>query len=200
MAKLNKAVFLDRDGTISEEVNYLTNPAQLKILPKAGKAIKLLNENGFKVIVVTNQSAIARGYITEEDLETIHRKMLQELSREKAHVDAVYYCPHHPNDNCECRKPRAALLIKAAVELGVSLHDSYVVGDKQSDIALSSQVKCKPILVLTGYGLNELQTIEQWIVKPVYIATDLFDAVKWILKEEKRKPKTATTEIARVKS
>jgi histidinol-phosphate phosphatase family protein len=184
LAKLNKAVFLDRDGTICEEVNYLTNPAQLKILPRVGEAIKLLNESGFKVIVVTNQSAIARGFMTEEDLKMIHKKMLRELSKEKAYIDAVYYCPHHPGDNCECRKPRAALLMKAVNELGVSLHDSYVVGDKQSDIALSSHIKCKSVLVLTGYGSNELQTIEQWIVKPTHIAADLYDAVRWILRKE----------------
>lgn len=184
MAKLSKAVFLDRDGTICEEVNYLTNPAQFKMLPKVGEAIRLLNESGFKVIVVTNQSAIARGYMTENDLEAIHKKMLGELNKERAHIDAIYYCPHHPNDNCECRKPRAALLTKAASELGISLNDSYVVGDKQSDIELSGQVNCKSILVLTGHGLNELQAMKQWLIKPTYIAAYLYDAVRWILRNE----------------
>jgi histidinol-phosphate phosphatase family protein len=177
-------VFLDRDGTICEEVNYLTNPAQFKMLPKVGEAIRLLNESGFKVIVVTNQSAIARGYMTENDLEAIHKKMLGELNKERAHIDAIYYCPHHPNDNCECRKPRAALLTKAASELGISLNDSYVVGDKQSDIELSGQVNCKSILVLTGHGLNELQAMKQWLIKPTYIAAYLYDAVRWILRNE----------------
>jgi D,D-heptose 1,7-bisphosphate phosphatase len=124
---MNKAVFLDRDGTIARDVHYCRRVEDFELLPTVPEAIKLLNTNGFKVVVVTNQSGIARGYFTEQTLEQIHQKMKDELANHNAWVDAIYYCPHHPDDGCDCRKPGTALFLKAARELDIDLARSYVV-------------------------------------------------------------------------
>ncbi len=146
----NKAVFLDRDGTIAKDVHYCPRPEDFELLPSVPEAIKLLNENSFKVIVVTNQSGIARGYFTEETLAQIHQKMKDELAKYGARVDAIYHCPHHPDDGCECRKPKTALFLKAAGEHDIDLKSSYVVGDMQMDIDAGKSLDCKTVLVTTG--------------------------------------------------
>jgi len=115
----NKAVFLDRDGTIAMDVHYCRRPEDFELLPTVPEAISLLNENGFMVVVITNQSGIARGYFTEETLAQIHQKMTGELAKYDARVDAIYYCPHHPDDGCQCRKPKTALFFRAAKELNI---------------------------------------------------------------------------------
>ena len=147
---MNKAVFLDRDGTIAKDVHYCRRPEDFEILPTVPEAIRLLNENGFKVIVVTNQSGIARGYFTEESLAQIHQKMADELAKYDAKVDAIYYCPHHPDDGCQCRKPKTALFLKAEEEHDIDLKSSYVVGDMQMDIDAGKALRCKTVLVTTG--------------------------------------------------
>jgi histidinol-phosphate phosphatase family protein len=131
---MRSAVFLDRDGTIARDVHYCRRLEDFELLPTVTEAIRLLNENGFKVVVVTNQSGIARGYFTERTLAQIHDKMEVELAEYGAWVDAIYYCPHHPDEGCSCRKPGTALFHKAAREQGIDLESSYVVGDMQMDI------------------------------------------------------------------
>jgi len=145
----NRAVFIDRDGTMAKDVSYCSCPEDFELLPNTGKAIRLLNEHGFKVIVITNQSGIARGYFTEEMLAKVHEKMKDELAKEGAWVDAIYHCPHHPDDNCQCRKPKPKLTLQAAKDHDIELKDALVVGDLQMDIDLGKAIGCRTILVRT---------------------------------------------------
>ncbi len=143
----NRAAFLDRDGTIAEDTGYCQSPDVFKLFPVSAEAIKLLNRYEYKVIVITNQSGIARGYFTEETLAEIHRKMITELANEGACIDAIYWCPHHPDDNCACRKPNPELIYRALQDFGVELKGSCVIGDKSSDIELGRNVGCSTILI-----------------------------------------------------
>ena len=172
----NRAVFLDRDGTIARDVPYCGSPGDFECLPTVPEAIKRLKDNGFKVVVITNQSGIARGYFTEETLAQIHGKMKQELAEYGAWVDGIYYCPHHPDDGCECRKPKTALFLQAAKELHIDLSHSFVVGDMQMDVDAGKALGCKTILVTTGpQGGNGI------VDPPHYTAGSLLEAAKWIL-------------------
>jgi histidinol-phosphate phosphatase family protein len=175
-----KAVFLDRDGTIARDVHYCRRPEDFEILPTVPDAIRLLNENGFKIVVITNQSGVARGYFTEEALAQIHDKMRRELARYGASVNAIYYCPHHPDDKCECRKPKTALFHRAAEEHDINFDASYVVGDTQMDVEAGKALGCRTILVTTGPGKGE-----GIADPPHYIADSLLEAVQWIIKQAK---------------
>ncbi|MFN3149625.1 D-glycero-beta-D-manno-heptose 1,7-bisphosphate 7-phosphatase [Bremerella sp.] len=153
------AVFLDRDGTINEEVKYLGSPHQLRLVPGAAEAIARLNQVGIPIIVVTNQSGIARGYYTEDDVQDVHNYMDKLLADHGASISAYYYCPHHPDAivkkyavDCECRKPRIGMLSAAAAQENVSLSQAYVVGDKRSDLRAAVNAGARGILVRTGYG------------------------------------------------
>ncbi len=172
----NKAVFLDRDGTIAKDVHYCRRPEDFELLATVPEAIELLNTNGFKVVVITNQSGIARGYFTDETLAQIHNKMREELAKYGAHVDAIYYCPHHPDEGCEFRKPKPDLFLQAAEELDIDLSHSFVIGDMQMDIDAGKALDCKTILVTTGpNGGKDI------IDPPDYVASNLLEAVQWTL-------------------
>ena len=171
----NRAVFLDRDGTMAKDVHYCSGPEDFELFPNTAKAIKLLNEHGFKVIVITNQSGIARGYFTEETLAKIHEKMKGELAKEGAWVDAIYYCPHHPDDNCDCRKPKPKLVLQAVRDFDIDLKCSFVIGDLQMDIDLGKAVGCKSILIGNPPLMDEVK------IKPNFAASDLPEAVQTIL-------------------
>ena len=179
----NKAVFFDRDGTIIEEVNYLSKIEQVKILSNSPSAIKLLNDNGFLVIIITNQSGVAREYFSVEDLENVNKHLKSELLKNGAKIDAIHYCPHHPDDGCECRKPKIGLINKAEKEMNIDLKSSFLVGDKISDVQAGLTAGLKSILVLTGYGKEEKAKIDDMNVKVDFIASDILSAVLWILKE-----------------
>ena len=171
----SKAVFLDRDNTIARDVRYCRRPEDFELLSTVPEAVRLINQSGFKVIVVTNQSGIARGFFTEETLAQIHNKMEYELARGGARVDAIYYCPHHPDDGCECRKPETALFRRAADEFDINFNRSFVVGDMQMDIDAGKVLGCKTVLVTTGFqGENGI------IDPPDYIASSLLEAAQWI--------------------
>ncbi len=186
--KKNKAVFLDRDGTINEEVGYLDSLEQLRIFPAAFDAVRMINEAGMKVVVVTNQSGVARGFFDEDFVNTVHAR-INELFREKdAFIDRFYYCPHHPTEgtgkyrtSCNCRKPAPGMLMKASEELNIDLPGSYVVGDMTKDIELANNVGARGILVRTGYGKN----VKASDIKPACIARDILDAAEWIIKDGK---------------
>ena len=178
--RLQPAVFLDRDGTINQDTGYIDSPERLFIIDGAASAIKRLNSKGFRVVVITNQSGVGRGYFTKEAADSVNKKLEEVLKREGAHLDGIYYCPHHPDDNCECRKPRIGLLEKARNDLAIDFKKSYIIGDKGSDIEIAQGVGGKGILVLTGSGKDEKQKLDH---EPSYIATDLKDAVEWIIKD-----------------
>jgi D-glycero-D-manno-heptose 1,7-bisphosphate phosphatase len=181
---LRPAVFLDRDGTICEEVGYLNHISRLMIYPWAAPAIMRLNEAGLPVIVVTNQSGIARGVFPESLVQETHKRLAQELGIARARLDAVYYCAHRREDRCDCRKPLPGLLKRAAAEHGVDLARSFVIGDRYLDVALAHSVGGRGVLVLSGYGRGEYEFHRQaWSRQPDHVAENLSDAVEFILKE-----------------
>ena len=176
--KINKAVFIDRDGTIARDVPYCSNPEDFELLPGVAEGIRRLNNHGFKVVVVTNQSGIAHGYFNEEMLFRIHDKMHSELAKSGAHVDAIYYCPHHPEDNCECRKPKPKMLFQAASGLNINLEQSYVIGDNDMDIEMGKNVGCKTILLV---GADKETKSGRQPIRPDYIASSVHAAAQWII-------------------
>jgi D,D-heptose 1,7-bisphosphate phosphatase len=171
-----KAVFLDRDGTIARDVHYCSRVEDFEILPGVPQAIRLLNQNGFKVVVITNQSGIARGFFTEETLLQIHEYMIQELAKYSAILDAIFYCPHHPEDGCPCRKPSTGLLSRAAEKLGVNPRNAFVIGDKHTDILTGKAAGCHTVLI--GDRNNGVKELPE---PPDYIAENLLLATQWIL-------------------
>jgi len=155
--RARQAVFLDRDGTINEEVDYLSDPEQLVLLPGAAAAIRRWNEAGYLVVVVTNQSGIARGLLDEARLREIHDRLREMLRVEGAELDAFYHCPHHPDlgepplrARCDCRKPAPGMLLRAAEELGIDLARSWIVGDSLRDLEAGAAAGVRGILVETG--------------------------------------------------
>jgi D-glycero-D-manno-heptose 1,7-bisphosphate phosphatase len=186
-----RAVFLDRDGTVNEEMGYINHPDRFILLPRVPEAIKLLKEHGFKVILITNQAGVARGYFPESLIKEIHQNLQDTLKKHGTSLDAIYYCPHHPQANvvayrkdCPCRKPKPGLVYKAQADFDIDLTQSYVVGDRFKDIELAYNVGAKGILVLTGYGKGELKYIApNHPFKPHFIAVDLYEAAKWIVKD-----------------
>jgi D-glycero-D-manno-heptose 1,7-bisphosphate phosphatase len=192
-----RAVFLDRDGVINEIVYFKElglldsplNPRQFKLLPKVAKAIKIINDLGLKAIIVSNQPSIAKGKTTKELFEKIRQKMARDLKKGGAHIDAEYYCFHHPDAKiakyrvrCKCRKPKPGLLLKASKELGIDISKSFLIGDSVTDIAAGKSAGCKTFLI--GYLKNDLsKLIEDTGAKPDRIVPSLLEAVKMIKKE-----------------
>jgi D-glycero-D-manno-heptose 1,7-bisphosphate phosphatase len=183
------AVFIDRDGTLTEEVGYVNHPSRLRILPRSGAAVRRLNAAGIAVVVVTNQAGIARGYFSPELLAAVHAAMVAQLKDEGAHLDGVYVCPHHPTEGeppyrsiCDCRKPKPGLLLRAAADLGLDLGCSTLVGDKGSDLVAARAVGARSVLVLTGYGLGEWEYRRSVLpVQPDHVADDLLGAADWVI-------------------
>jgi D-glycero-D-manno-heptose 1,7-bisphosphate phosphatase len=189
----HRVVFLDRDGTICEEVGYLDSVDQMKLIPRSGEAVALLNRKGFKVVVITNQAGVARGFFPEAILEDLHAQMIRLLKAEGAEVDGIYYCPHHPTDGsppylreCNCRKPATGLLEKAAADLNLDLSSAFMIGDHFSDVECGQRIGAETVLLLTGHGLEALAKKESWPTLPSHIAADLYEAVQWILNRPER--------------
>ena len=176
------AVFLDRDGTINEEMGYINHLRRFRLLPEAAPAIRRLNEAGLPVVVVTNQSGAARGYFPASLVDEVHRYLQDLLAQSGARVDAIYACLHAPNTGCPCRKPQPGLLLEAAQDLNLDLSSSYLVGDRYVDIQTAANAGARGILVLTGYGLGEYEQFQaQKQPRPVHVARNLLDAVDFIL-------------------
>lgn len=150
---------MDRDGTIMEELGYLSDPGKVRLIPGAAGSIHELNKRRIPVVVVSNQAGVARGIFGPEDLEKVNARFVELLAQEGASVDAVYYCPHHPDFDreCDCRKPAPGMLLKASAELGISLPESYIVGDRLTDLQAGRAAGLSTILVLTGYGGTEME-------------------------------------------
>jgi len=186
----NRAVFLDRDGTINVEVEYLSRVEDFQFIPGAPLALKRLKDAGFLLIVVTNQSGIGRGYYDENALKAVHDHMHAELAAFGAGVDACYFCPHHPKHasgeylkECDCRKPLPGMLLQAARELDIDLAASFMIGDKLADIEAGLKAGCTPLLVLTGYGSSQVDELPEGVLA----YTDLQLAADAILSAEQGK-------------
>jgi D-glycero-D-manno-heptose 1,7-bisphosphate phosphatase len=170
------AIFLDRDGTLVEEVNYLHRPKDMHIFPFVADALRSLKAAGYLLVVVTNQSGIGRGIYTEDDMKTVHDALHEKLD---GSIDGFYHCPHLPCDRCDCRKPGLKMIRDAERDLGIDIPKSWMVGDKKIDVETGHAAGMKSALVLTGYGHSHQATLDQ---QPDIIATDLGDAAKEIVR------------------
>lgn len=183
----NRAVFLDRDGTLIEESGYICGFSEVKVFSFSVEALKIMNDRDFRVILVTNQSSVARGICTEQQIQEIHTQLREYFKRRGALIDAVYYCPYHeegilPNyrKKDECRKPSPGMLYQAAQDFNIDLAESYMIGDSVRDILAGQQAGCRTILVLTGHGRQSKEKISTEAVNPNYIAANLLEAVMLI--------------------
>lgn len=189
---MDKVVFLDRDGTINQEVTYLYRPEDLVILPGVPQALKLFRENGFRLAVVTNQAGIARGYYTVEQMHVLHGYLNEQLKRDGAWIDHFYYCPHHPlhgigeyRKACRCRKPDTGMFEMAEKEYAIDKGRSWMIGDKRIDVEAGHNYGIRAVLVGTGYGEEERETCRQRGEEPFYdfYAETLMDAAKFIIRK-----------------
>jgi len=185
---MTSAVFLDRDGTLNIDSGYIADPQELVLYPWAAQAVRLLNDNGIKAIVATNQSTVARGYCSEQMIDAIHDKLQQDLAKEGAHLDAIYYCPHHPEigdspylKDCDCRKPRPGMLYRAGREHRIDLTTCYVIGDKTLDIQVARSVGARGALVLTGFGRDSINRFQGSALQPDLICDNVLEAVRAVL-------------------
>lgn len=183
------AIFVDRDGTLSEEVGYVNHLSRFRLFPFAVEAIRLVNRSPFLAVLVTNQAGVARGYFPESLIHEVHAAVVDEMARGDARLDGIYYCPHHPTageppfrQDCDCRKPLPGLLRRAAAALDIDLARSYVVGDRLGDLQLAWSVGATGVLVRTGYGRGELELhAPSWPRGPDMVADHLLEAVVNIL-------------------
>jgi D-glycero-D-manno-heptose 1,7-bisphosphate phosphatase len=178
--RANRAVFLDRDGTIMEDSNYVGDVERVILIPSAVAALKRLRDAGYKLFVITNQSGVGRGYFTREAVEQIHTHLDEQFGKSNVKFDRYYVCPHHPEDNCDCRKPKPKLLLEAAREYELDMARCFMIGDRASDIGAGANAGVKTILVLTGAGRETLAKNE---VKPDHVAEDIAGAANWILSQ-----------------
>jgi D-glycero-D-manno-heptose 1,7-bisphosphate phosphatase len=184
-----RAVFLDRDGTLIEEVGYLDRIERVDLYPWSIDAVRALNRAGLRAVMVTNQSGVARGFFTEAVVEDVHRHIAALLEAGGARIDAYYYCPHHPDGKlpeyaraCDCRKPGRGLVDRAVRELGIDPAGSFVVGDRWLDVALARAVGARAVLVRTGYGMTEASRPRDGLTADA-VADNLIGAVSWILRD-----------------
>ncbi|MBI5562263.1 MAG: HAD family hydrolase [Deltaproteobacteria bacterium] len=173
------AVFLDRDGTINVDTGYLGDPADVALIDGAAEAVAALNRAGIKAIVISNQSGVGRGFFTDADAARVTERLVELLAQAGARLDGMYYCPHRPDEDCRCRKPRTGLVEAAAAEHGIDLERSCVIGDKASDIGLARNLGINSALVLTGNGRADLPRISP---PPEFVANDLREAAGWAIK------------------
>lgn len=181
----NNAVFLDRDGTLNEDPGYISDPEKVVLFPDTGRALAKLKQYGFLLIVISNQSGIARGMMTSKDVDAVNEKLNTLLSEYKVRIDAFYYCPAHPDysavEDCDCRKPSPKLVIEAAKEFNVDLQKSYFIGDSVSDIKCGKNAGLKTILVRTGKGEESFSILQKENNFPTFVADNLINACNFIL-------------------
>jgi len=186
------ALFMDRDGTISEEVGYVNHPSRFRVFPYTADAIKLLNENDWLAIVVTNQAGVARGYFAEDVILQVHDRLRGDLENASAQLDAIYYCAHHPSVgeppyrlDCDCRKPKTGLIDRAAADFEIDLERSWMVGDRYGDLELARNARLHSAFVLSGYGRGEWEYQRgSWKLEPEVVAENLLEAVKKIIERD----------------
>jgi D-glycero-D-manno-heptose 1,7-bisphosphate phosphatase len=184
---MHPGLFLDRDGTINEELHFISSPDQLTLITGSAEAIRQANHFGFKVVVISNQSGVARGFMTEENVRTVNAVLVSMLFNEDASIDGVYYCPHHPEaedirykKNCDCRKPNTGMLVQAAKEHDIDFRKSFVIGDRIADMKAGNDVGAASILVRTGYGAETIALLPDSDARVEYVAENLLDAVQFV--------------------
>jgi D-glycero-D-manno-heptose 1,7-bisphosphate phosphatase len=184
----NAAVFLDRDGTLNEDPGYLGDPEKVMLFPNTGKALSILkNQLKLKLIVISNQSGVARGLISEEDVKKVNSRINELLKDENAEIDAFYYCPFHPEfstpEESRCRKPSPDLVYRAAEEMDLDLSRSYFIGDTEGDILCGINAGLKTVLVKTGYGQESFYILQKENKIPTFVAGDILEAANYIYKD-----------------
>jgi D-glycero-D-manno-heptose 1,7-bisphosphate phosphatase len=190
MSQQNKAAFIDRDGNLIHEVGYISSLNRIKFYVRSIKALQLLKDNGYKIIVVTNQSGVARGYIPESFVKSAHRRIDSLLKIHGLKIDAYYYCPHHAKKaiskrymkDCDCRKPKTGMIKAAVKDFKLDLKQSFVIGDKLTDVHLAKNAGIRSALVMTGYGKKEKKLIKSSYDKPEVFAKDFYQAVRLLIK------------------
>lgn len=183
------AIFMDRDGTLSHEVGYVNHLSRFRLFPFAAAAVKAINRAGYLAVIATNQAGVARGYFPEALIHEVHDALRSEMAGGGARLDGIYVCVHHPSlgeppyrQDCDCRKPKPGLLLRASAELDVDLKRSYVIGDREGDLQLAWNVGARGVLVKTGYGLGELvNRAPRWPRQPDLVAEHLLEAVQRIV-------------------
>jgi D-glycero-D-manno-heptose 1,7-bisphosphate phosphatase len=188
-----RAIFMDRDGTVCEEMGYVNHLSRSRLLPRSLEAIRLANEHGYLVIIATNQSGVARGLFTDAMVQEVHRQLCERAAAGGARIDALYYCPHHPREgtppwraDCDCRKPRPGMLRRAAAEHEIDLSRSWMVGDGFPDIEAGAAAGVRVVQVLTGYGRGLAEHHqEEYRHRPDHTAEDLLDAVRHIVARDR---------------
>lgn len=185
---LEKVIFLDRDGVINQDsTEYVKSWDEFHFIPGSLEALRLMNENGFCVIVITNQSAVGRGMITMKTLMNMHAKMREEVQKAGGKIHDIFFCPHRPDENCDCRKPEPGLIFQAKEEYGVVLPKAIMVGDNGKDVQVGKNAGVgKTVLVMTGCGATAQNELMKNGTPPDYVAEDLLDAVKWIIDEREK--------------
>jgi histidinol-phosphate phosphatase family protein len=178
---VNRVVFIDRDGTIIEDKDFIKSPDEIEFIPGSIEALRILKKMGYKIIVISNQSGIGRGILTEKMVKEVNDSFIRQLREKGTSIDALYYCPHHPEDGCNCRKPETGMIRRAVAEHKLYLKEAVVIGDKLSDIEMGRRIGAKSILVLTGYGKKEREKLQDAMSKPDFIADDLLAAVKQLV-------------------
>jgi D,D-heptose 1,7-bisphosphate phosphatase len=197
------AIFFDRDGTLIEDVNHLTEKEQVRIIATAFEAVRRANQAGLQAVVITNQSVVARGYLSEAALELIHEDLRLRFEKGGARLDAFYYCPHHPDQgtgaltvDCNCRKPRPGMLLQASEEMGLDLRGSVMIGDTLSDVEAGHRAGTRSVLVKTGHGariaaeLSDSRDTLNPLAYPDWIASDILQAVNWSLEKIREEAST----------
>ncbi len=173
-----RAVFVDRDDTLMIDVAYCRNPEEVRLLPRAAEGLRILARGGFAIVVVTNQSGLGRGYFDEERLTAVNARLRSELRSRGADFQALYYCPHRPDESCACRKPQPGLLFRAAGELDLDLTRSYTIGDKGWDVEAGKAAGTRTVLITNG------RKFEAQEAEPDFVAKDLVEAARWIVADK----------------
>ena len=177
---MDKAIFLDRDGTLNYDEGYTYKTEDFRLMPKVIDALKLL-KNDFIFFIVTNQSGVGREYYTLQDVHKFNEKMLKELEKDRIKIEKIYICPHHPDGACECRKPSIKFIKDAEKEFNIDLKNSWVIGDHPHDVEMGKKAGCKTIYVLTGHGKKHKSALKKKNIKPDYIVKNLYEAAKIIM-------------------
>lgn len=178
----DKAIFMDRDGTVSEEIGYMYHAGLYKPFPWTGEAIRRINDSGFKAVLITNQAGVGRGYFTESMVHEVHEVLDGELQKWNAHLDGIYFCPHHPDVQCDCRKPKPGMILKASRELNIELPGSFMIGDRFVDVEAAHGAGVKSVLLRSGDGIAEMEKFGKTSAnQPHFVADNLLLAVDAIL-------------------